>query len=96
MLLRPPNADKGEADNQNLMLLPEKMFAQLTMTPETKWRELQQRVAQIQRTFQPLIKKWKTKYFLTKKRNSNQTTWWSAQGRMVLPLHHQLRTDIAR
>jgi len=27
MLSRPPNADKEEEDNQNLTLLPEKMFA---------------------------------------------------------------------
>ena len=85
MVSRPPNTDKGEEDNQNLTLLLEKMFAQLTMTLETEWRELQRRVAQTQQTFRPLIQKWKAKYFLTKKHNSNQTTWWSAQGRMVLP-----------
>jgi len=47
--------------------------------------------------FQPLIQKWKTKYFLTRKSSTNGLTWftwWSAQGRMVLPPHHQLRTDI--
>ena len=98
MLSQPPNADKGEEDNQNLTLLPEKMFAQLTMTPETKWRETQQWVIQIQKMFQPLIQKWKTKYFLTKKSSTDGLTWmtwWSVQGRMVLPPHHQLRTDIA-
>jgi hypothetical protein len=41
MLSRLPNADKGEEDNQNLTLLPEKMFAQLTMTPEAEWQEIQ-------------------------------------------------------
>jgi len=41
MLSRLPNADRGEEDNQNLTLLPEKMFAQLTMTLETEWREIQ-------------------------------------------------------
>jgi len=96
MLSWPPNANKGEEDNQNLTLLPKEMFAQLTMTPETEWRELQQRIAQIQRKFQPLIQKWKMKYLLAKKRNSDKTTWWAAQGRMVLSPHHQLRTNIAQ
>jgi len=41
MLSRPPNADKGEEDNQDLTHLPEKMFARLTMTPEAEWREIQ-------------------------------------------------------
>jgi len=41
MLSQPPNADKGEEDNQNLTLLPEKMFARLTMTPEVEWQEIQ-------------------------------------------------------
>ena len=65
------------------------------MTPETEWRELQWRVAQIQWKYQPLLQKWRTKYSLMKKHNSDQMNWWSAQGRMVIPPHHQLRTDIA-
>jgi len=83
MLSRPPNADKGEEDNQNLTLLPKKMFAQLTMTPEAEWREIQRRVIQVQKMFQPLIQKWKTKYFLTKKSSTDSLTWitwWSVQG----------------
>jgi len=81
MLSQPPNADRGEEGNQNLTLLPEKMFAQLTMTPEAEWREVQRWVIQVQKTFQPLIQKWKTKYFLTKKSSTNGLTWltwWSA------------------
>ena len=69
------------------------------MTPEAEWQEIQQRVIQVQQTFQPLIQKWKTKYFLTKKSSTDRLTWmtwWSTQGRMVLPPHHQLRTDIVQ
>jgi len=94
MLSQPPNADKGDEDNQNLTLLPEKMFACLTMTPEMEWRELERRVTQIQRQFALLIQKWETKYLLTRRSNTDQTKWWSAQGRMVLSPHYQLKTDI--
>ena len=75
MLSQPPNADKEEEDNQNLTLLPKKMFAQLIMTLEAEWQEIQWRVIQVQQMFRPLIQKWKTKYFLTKKSSTDGLTW---------------------
>ena len=41
MLLRPPNADKGEEDNQNLTLLPLELFVRLTIDPPEEWLEVE-------------------------------------------------------
>jgi hypothetical protein len=93
MLSRPPDADKGENDNQDLTLLPEKMFARLTLTPGAAWEDVRFRIAGKQKQFAALMQKWKAKYHLT------TTTVWGrklllAQGRIVLPPHHQLRRDM--
>ena len=64
MLSRPPNADKGEEDNQNLMLLPPELFVCLTIDPPEEWLEVEQNIQKAQRKFAPLVNKWKPKYHL--------------------------------
>ena len=41
MLSCPPNADKGEEDNQNLTLLPLELFVRLTIDPPEEWLEME-------------------------------------------------------
>ena len=46
MLSRPPNADKGEEDNQDVTLLPSELFIRLTMSAHAEQRELERRIGQ--------------------------------------------------
>jgi hypothetical protein len=47
MLSRPPTDDKGEQDNNDLILLPKEMFIRLQMDvmPEQEYYDLEQEVA---------------------------------------------------
>ena len=64
MLSRPPNADKGEKDNQNLTLLPPELFICLTIDLPEEWLEMEWDIQKMQRRFVPLINKWRPKYHL--------------------------------
>jgi hypothetical protein len=71
------------------------MFTRLTLTPGAAWEDVRFRIAGKQKQFTALMQKWKTKYHLT------TTTVWGrklllAQGRIVLPPHHQLRKDMIK
>ena len=50
MLSRPPTDDKGEQDNNDLILLPEEMFIRLQtdVMPEQEYHDLEQEVARAQ------------------------------------------------
>ena len=48
MLSRPPNADKGEEDNQDLTLLPPRLFIRSTMEPAIEWEALMQAIGKAQ------------------------------------------------
>src|SRR6267154_2509743 len=64
MLSRPSNTDKGEEDNQNLMLLPPDLCIRLTTDPPKDWVELECRISKAQRKLPQLMIKWKRKYSL--------------------------------
>ena len=51
MLSRPPTDDKGERDNNDLILLPEEMFIRLQtdVMPEQEYYDLEQEVRRAQR-----------------------------------------------
>jgi hypothetical protein len=49
MLSRPPNADKGEEDNQDVTLLPSELFIRLTMSSHADKRELDRRIGLAQK-----------------------------------------------
>ena len=64
MLSRPPDADKGDEDNQNLTLLPLDIFIQLMTKPPEDWVELERTIGRRQKDFSQLIEKWKHKHAL--------------------------------
>ena len=98
MLSRPPNADKGEEDNQDVTLLPSELFIRLTMSAHAEQRELERRIGQAQKAFATLMTKWRTKYHL---RLSPADTippskLWRAQQRVVVPPDEAIKRTILR
>jgi hypothetical protein len=67
MLSRPPVEDKGEGDNNDLTLLPEKMFIRLQTSEDTDPTDqtLEHKIAQVQRLQSEEMKAWTKKHKLT-------------------------------
>ena len=97
MLSRPPDADKGDEDNQNLTLLPPDIFIRLMTEPPEDWVELEQTIGKRQKDFTQLIEKWKPKYALRLAPSTAVPTLklWEAQRRLVIPPDEQLKRTIA-
>jgi len=97
MLSRPPNADKGDEDNQNLTLLPPDIFIRLMTEPPEDWVELEWTIRKRQRDFSQLIKKWKPKHALRLAPSTAvpNLKLWEAQRQLVIPPDEQLRRTIA-
>jgi hypothetical protein len=68
MLSRPPNADKGEEDNQDLTLLPKEMFINLADLPERDWFDLEGWIAYQQEVHQRALQPWIARYGLTREK----------------------------
>ena len=97
MLSRPPNADKGEEDNQNLTLLPPELFICLTIDPPEEWLKMERNIQEAQKRFAPLISKWKLKYHLRLLKSTTipKLKLWHAQNRMVVPPEERVKKQIA-
>ena len=97
MLSRPPDADKGEEDNQNLTLLPPELFIRLLDEPtEDTWINTEKRIAQEQKKLPHLMKKWAQRHSLTlvtSKTTPNLKTW-QTRGRPVIPPNELLKREI--
>jgi hypothetical protein len=98
MLSRPPNADKGDEDNQNLTLLPSQLFIRSMTDPALDWEALKREIQKAQRRHPLLIKDWTVKYALQNKDN----VWLKGRQwvippeeplrRLILQRHHDLPT----
>ena len=64
MLLQPPNADKGEEDNQDLTLLPSQLFIRTNTEPAAEWEALVRALENAQSRHPLLMKDWSLKYKL--------------------------------
>jgi RNase H-like domain found in reverse transcriptase/Reverse transcriptase (RNA-dependent DNA polymerase)/Integrase zinc binding domain/Chromo (CHRromatin Organisation MOdifier) domain len=96
MLSRRPDANKGEEDNQDLTLLPAKLFVRLTTEPSKDWMDMEKQIARLQQRHHHILQKWERKHHL---RHLPSTTvpglrLWHAQGRMVVPPEELLRRSI--
>jgi hypothetical protein len=96
MLSQPPNADKGEEDNQDVTLLPSELFIRLTMSSHTSKRELDRRIGLAQKRHGALMTKWKDKHLLRSSPADTipTTNLWRAQQRIVVPPDEELKRDI--
>jgi hypothetical protein len=96
MLSRPPNADKGEEDNQDVTLLPSELFICLSMSAHADKRELDHRIGLAQKRHEALMTKWKDKYLLHSSPADTipTTNLWRAQQRIVVPPDEELKRNI--
>jgi Integrase zinc binding domain/RNase H-like domain found in reverse transcriptase len=97
MLSRPPTDDKGEQDNNDLILLPEEMFirSQTDTTPEQECYDLEQEVAQAQQRQDEEMKRWKDTHQLDLSRHeSAQSPRWFRGHQIVVPSEMDLRRKI--
>jgi Integrase zinc binding domain/RNase H-like domain found in reverse transcriptase len=97
MLSRPPTDDKGEQDNNDLILLPEEMFirSQTDATPEEECYDLEQEVAQAQQRQEEEMKRWKDAHQLDLSRHeSTQSPRWFRGHQIVVPSEMDLRRKI--
>ena len=60
MLLRPPGADHGEDDNQNVTLIPPESFIRVMRDDSPQRMRLEDKIAQAQQEHLPLMKEWQT------------------------------------
>ena len=59
LLSRPPQADHGETDSENVTLLDKKLFIRLLTEPEAEWMDLEQKIAQVQERERDEVNQWK-------------------------------------
>ena len=100
MLSRPPNANHGEEDNQDLTLLPKKMFIRLADLPGRDWFELDDWIQYQQYVFQRQIAPWVYQYGLhrvfSREANPNDMGTWYRNDRVVIPPSKDLRRELVQ
>jgi Integrase zinc binding domain/RNase H-like domain found in reverse transcriptase len=97
MLSRPPTDDKGEQDNNDLILLPEEMFIRLQadVMPEQEYYDLEQEVARAQRRQDEEIRGWKDTHQLDLIRDEDaQNPRWFRGHQIVVPSEADLKRRI--
>ena len=99
MLSRPPDANHGHDDNQDLTLLPSKMFIRLADFPGRKWFTLEDWIQYQQSVHLRRIAPWVAQYKLSKvftKDDPNDLGTWLHNGRVVIPPSEDLRRELLR
>ena len=94
MLSRPPDANQGHEDNQDLTLLLSKMFIRLADFPGRKWFTLEDWIQYQQSVHLRRIAPWVAQYKLNKvftKDDPNDLGTWLHNGKVVIPPSEDLR-----
>jgi len=90
MLSRPPNTDKGEEDNQEVVVLPPTAFVNNTVTLP----DFETSIRMAQKSHQSTIEQWmKTTPILPP---SIRSPWWTLDNKIVIPPTVYLRRQLLR
>ena len=97
MLSRPPTDNKGEQDNNDLILLPEEMFIRLQtdVMPEQEYYDLEQEVARAQQCQNKEMEGWRNVHHLDLSQDGcAQDPQWFRGHQIVVPSEEDLRRRI--
>src|SRR5487761_1648314 len=92
-LSRPPGADQGALDNQEMTMIPEPTF--IKVLNEDSPRSLEHRIVRYQQLHQPTMKLWESSGTIEQHSTATQTMWKDTlKGRLVIPPDNDIRRQI--
>jgi RNase H-like domain found in reverse transcriptase/Integrase zinc binding domain len=98
LLSRPPQADHGETDNENVTLIDKELFIRLLTEPEAEWMDLERKIAQIQEREQDEVAQWKANLDaqLDPSTMVPNLRLWTVKDRIAIPNDEGLKREILR
>jgi hypothetical protein len=96
LLSRPPQADHGETDNENITLIDKELFIRLLTEPEAEWMDLERKIAQVQERERDEVDQWKAN--LDAQLDPSTTVpnlrLWTVKDRIAIPNDKGLKREI--